>query len=80
LFQGCLDNLKNCIALVAGSAICHWPPAISGAGEETAAQLPGARFVQDCNPKPADAAGHVKVRFVPDLEMATVGLFVLNNR
>ena len=62
-----------------GNVICHWLPAICGAGEETVTQFPDARSVHDCSAKPADATGHDMVRFAPDLERTTMGLFVLNN-
>ena len=63
-----------------GSRICQLVfPTICGTAEVTVIQFPDARFVDDCNVKPADATGHDIVRFVPDVERAAVGLFVLNN-
>src|ERR1043166_5566345 len=64
---------------VAGMVICHWPPIICGAGEVTFTQFPKTKFVRDCSVNPADASGHVSVRFVEIAVAAMVGLLVLSN-
>lgn len=56
-----------------GSANCHWSPTVCGAGEVTVIQLPGARFVDDCNVNPVDAIGHEKTKFEPFCEMIKLG-------
>ena len=63
-----------------GIVICHRPPAICGGTEVKLSQFPCMRLVLDCTMKPADDTGHERVKLLAEVEYATVGLFVLNNR
>ncbi len=61
------------------SETCHWRPTICGTGDVTFTQLSKARFVQDCNAKPAFDGGHDNVRFVPVSATPIAGLWVFNS-